>query len=276
MPQPDYLVIGHVAKDLTNDGYQLGGTVAYSGLTARNLGRRAAVITSAGADLDLSPLFMDMDLVCLPSPVTTTFVNVYEGERRCQYVEAVAQKIEAEAVPSGWRETPIVHLGPIAGEFDEDMIGLFPSSLLCLTPQGWLRQWGNGGRVSPARWNRAEEMLPHVDALIVSEEDLAGRANTLRAHLGLPGLAVLTQGANGAILHDRGRTFHFPARWTQALDATGAGDVFAAAFLVRLDETRNPHEAARFANVAASLSVENAGIASVPERAQIDALIGTL
>ena len=34
----DYLVIGHVAHDLTPDGWRLGGTAAYSALTAQALG----------------------------------------------------------------------------------------------------------------------------------------------------------------------------------------------------------------------------------------------
>ena len=37
---PDYLVIGHITKDLLNRGFTVGGAVTYSGLTARNLGRK--------------------------------------------------------------------------------------------------------------------------------------------------------------------------------------------------------------------------------------------
>jgi sugar/nucleoside kinase (ribokinase family) len=83
-------------------------------------------------------------------------------------------------------------------------------------------------------------------------------------------MSVLTEGQDGATLHYQGETIHCAPRQTQTLDPTGAGDVFAAAFLVRLDETGDPYQAARFANVAASLSVERAGIESVPERAQIE------
>jgi hypothetical protein len=38
MEPVDYLVIGHVAHDLTPEGWRLGGTAAYSALTARALG----------------------------------------------------------------------------------------------------------------------------------------------------------------------------------------------------------------------------------------------
>lgn len=262
-----------MAKDLTGDGYRLGGTAAYSALTARNLGRNPAVVTSAGPDLELGRLLGGVDLVCIPSPVTTTFANVYQAERRHQRIEAVAERIREHSIPSAWRRVPIVHLGPIVGEFEEGLIEFFPSSLVGLTPQGYLRSWDDQGRVSPRHWARAGQFLPHVDALIVSEDDLAGEAGPLRSQLGLPGVSVVTEGAEGATLYHRGQTIHLGPRKTRVLDPTGAGDVFAAAFLVRLEETEDPHEAARFANVAASLSVERAGLASVPQRGEIEAAL---
>jgi len=268
--QPDFLVIGHVAKDLAGGGYRLGGTAAYSALTARNLGRSVGVVTSAGAHLELETLLSGIELICLPSPHTTTFANVYGVEGRQQHIEAVAERISQDSVPSQWTRTPVVHLGPIAGEFGEEIIGLFPSSLVGLTPQGWLRRWDERGQVFPREWTRASEVLPSVDALIVSEEEMQGPAASLRTLLGLPRMSVVTEGQDGATLHYQGETIHCPARQTQVLDPTGAGDVFAAAFLVRLDETDDPYQAARFATVAASLSVERAGIESAPERAHIE------
>ncbi len=273
MEQPDFLVIGHVAKDLTDEGCRPGGTVVYSALTARNLGRRVGVITRVGPDFDLDQTLEHVELICLPSPVTTTFRNIYEEGERCQYVHAVAEGIGTGDVPFAWREAPIVLLGPIAGEIEGDMIGLFSSSLLGLAPQGWLRRWDEEGRVFPCQWIEAGKFLRRVDVLIVSEEDLAGEARTLRSHLEDSRVAIVTEGERGATLYYQGKKCHFPARRTEVVDPTGAGDVFAAAFLVRLAETDDPHEAARFANVAASLSVEKIGIASVPNRAQIEALI---
>ena len=270
MGQPDFLVIGHVSKDLVGDGYRLGGTAAYAALTARNLGRSVGVVTSAGPDLELGRLLSGIELICLPSPYTTTFANVYGAEGRQQYIEAVAERISEENIPAQWSRTGIVLLGPIAGEFGEEMIGLFPGSLVALTPQGWLRSWDQEGRVYPKEWARASEFLPRVGALFVSEEDMQGPAGSLRTWLGLPYMCVVTEGGDGATLRYRLETMHCAPRPTEAVDPTGAGDVFAAAFLVRLDETDDPYQAARFANVAASLSVERAGIESVPERAQIE------
>jgi sugar/nucleoside kinase (ribokinase family) len=54
------------------------------------------------------------------------------------------------------------------------------------------------------------------------------------------------------------------------VDATGAGDVFAAAFFVRLLTTRDPWEATRFATLLASHSVTRAGLDGIPTPREIE------
>ena len=265
---PDFLVIGHLTKDLGEEGYTLGGTAIYSALTARNLGRKVAVITSAGPDIEL--VLEGVDLLSLPSPTTTTFRNIYGGEGRSQFLYHRALSIGVEAVPPEWRSLALVHLGPVAQELGEEMVWLFPHSLLCLTPQGWLRRWDEEGWIHPQRWERAEKVLPSVDLLIVSEEDMRGEAASLRQHLDLPHMSVVTQGAQGATLYHKGKRCRFPAPQARTVDPTGAGDIFAAAFLVRLAETGNPHIATRFANAAASLSIERTALSGIPTRAEVE------
>ncbi len=131
----DFLVVGHLTKDLGEERYNLGGTAFYSALTARNLGRKVALVTSAGPDIELE-LLEGIDLLCLPSPTTTTFRNTYRGEHRSQFLHHRASPLDVDAVPLEWRDLPIVHLGPVAQELEEEMVWIFPHSLLCLTPQG--------------------------------------------------------------------------------------------------------------------------------------------
>ncbi len=269
MKGPDFLVIGHLTKDLGEEGYTLGGTAIYSALTARNLGRKVAIVTSAGPDIELE-LLEGVDLLCLPSPTTTTFRNIYRGERRSQFLYHRASPIGVDAVPLEWRDLPIVHLGPVAQELGEEMVWLFPHSLLCLTPQGWLRRWDEEGRIHTQRWEGAEKVLSSVDLLVVSEEDMRGEAASLRQHLDLPRISVVTQGAQGATLYHKGKKYRFPAPQARNVDPTGAGDVFAAAFIVRLAETESPHLAARFANTAASLSIERIPLSGLPTRAEVE------
>ena len=55
------------------------------------------------------------------------------------------------------------------------------------------------------------------------------------------------------------------------VDSTGAGDVFAAAFFVRLDETGDPRASAGFASCAAGVSIEGVGVARIPDRGAVEA-----
>jgi len=83
-------------------------------------------------------------------------------------------------------------------------------------------------------------------------------------------------------VYHQGQVRHFPTRPAHEVDPTGAGDVFAAAFLIRLRETaqsptgEDPWEAARFANVVASFSVEGPGVSAIPRREQVEAYLNTL
>jgi sugar/nucleoside kinase (ribokinase family) len=70
-------------------------------------------------------------------------------------------------------------------------------------------------------------------------------------------------------LYQAGRWAQIAAFPRPALDPTGAGDVFAAAFLLEWSRTGDPHTAARFANAAASFIVEVPDASWFPTRAEI-------
>lgn len=255
MSRFDYLVIGHLTRDLAATGVTAGGTVAYAGYTAHVLGSRTAVVTSAGPDLDVTSAFPEMTVHCVPAAQTTTFENRYDGAERKQRLHALAARLEAEHVPAGWRRTPIVHLGPVAGEVDEEMIHHFSNSLIGVTPQGWLRGWDEHGTVFAQRWERARELLPLAAAVVLSDEDLPDEA-LLQEYRRWARLLALTHGAGGCTVYLGDEARHFPAPSVPEQDLTGAGDVFAAAFFIRLYQTKgNPWEAAAFANEMAAQSV---------------------
>ncbi|WP_183790096.1 ribokinase [Tunturiibacter gelidoferens] len=77
--------------------------------------------------------------------------------------------------------------------------------------------------------------------------------------LGAKGI-ILKRGALGAVLFGEDRSLHrIPAPKVQAVDTTAAGDAFNAAFAVGLMNGDTPVESARFATVAAALSVTRSG-----------------
>lgn len=261
---PDFLVIGHICKDLLEEGSIIGGTAAYSGLTARNLGRQVGIITSFSSDLDIGDLWHDAEIICLDSAATTTFRNIYHGETRQQFINALAGKIGPEAVPLAWRRCPIVQFGPLVQEVDEEIVQLFPHSLVGVTPQGWMRQWDEQGRVSATAWSPSEKVLSSVKVLIFSEDDIAGDMALVRAYAKLTEIVVVTKGYKGSTVYHSGQAKYFPTHQVVEIDPTGAGDIYAAAYLVRLEETGDPYEAARFANYVATRSVEKRGLKGIP------------
>ncbi|MFQ5343389.1 MAG: PfkB family carbohydrate kinase [Anaerolineae bacterium] len=268
---PGYLVIGHITKDLTPDGYTIGGTVTYAAVTARNLGLSVGIVTSFDSGFDPGHLLAGIDVARIPAGQTTTFENIYPDGRREQFVHDVAAPIEPAAVPAAWRHSPIIHLGPLVNEIPDQMIDVFDSrSLIGVTPQGWMRQWNETGHVQPRRWHGAENILRRADVLVFSVEDVAHMPDEIHRFAGLARLMVVTRGTGGASLFVEGSRTDYPAFEAAEVDPTGAGDVFAAAFLIRLRETDDPHQATRFANATASLSIEGPGVHGIPTRDQVE------
>jgi sugar/nucleoside kinase (ribokinase family) len=276
---PQFLVVGHVVQDLNSpagrDAWRLGGTAAYASLLAHRLGLRAAVLTAASDDLALEDLLPDVECRVAASPCTTQIRNVYAAGQRQQWVPQRAADITPGQLPEDWRQTPIVLLGPVAGEVDDRLAQCFPNSLLGVSAQGWLREIGADTMVRPlpaARW-RAAPLLGPARALFVSQEDVSSAEKTaaLQEWSLLVESTLFTRGEIGAEVCMSGRWRHIDAFPAAALDPTGAGDVFAAAFLIHLWKTGDGWESARFAACASSLVVEGEGTTTIPDRDQIEA-----
>ena len=265
----DYLVIGHIARDLTPDGSVLGGTVAYSALTARALGLRVGIVTAAGSDISLEPL-NGIPVVSIETNSSTTYENIYTEQGRIQYLRMQASYIGLDRVPDPWRTASVIHLGPIASEVDSVLPEGFSPTLLGLTPQGWMRQWDSKGLVSPGEWMDCRQALAQAGAVVLSGDDVNGDDLLIEHMAGQTKILVVTEGAAGAVLYWHGDRRRFRAPSVREVDATGAGDIFAAAFFVRYLNTRDPWEATRFATLLASHSVERAGLDGIPTRLEIE------
>lgn len=265
----DYLVIGHVARDLTSSGARLGGTVAYSALTARALGLRVGIVTVAGTDISLAPL-SDIPIISIESNSSTTYENIYTEQGRVQYLRSQATRIGLDRVPEPWRDTSIIHLGPIANEMDSSLPKGFSPSFFALTPQGWMRQWDSDGLVSTCQWSDAEVALSQANAVVISREDVNGDDVLIEHMAGQTKILVVTEGSAGAVLYWNGDRRRFRAPEVKEMDATGAGDIFATSFFVRLLNTRDPWEATRFATLLASHSVERVGLEGIPTTLEIE------
>lgn len=118
------------------------------------------------------------------------------------------------------------------------------------------------------RWDRAVlDRLSHCDAFLPNAFEAMAYTGTSSAHdalfalADLVSIAVVTNGIDGAIGIDTttGEEARVPSLRVREVDATGAGDVFAAAMLVgTLAEWPLEHRMS-FASLAASLSLQQYG-----------------
>jgi sugar/nucleoside kinase (ribokinase family) len=266
----DYMTIGHLAVDITPHGNQLGGSVAYAALTARALGLRVGIVTSVGSDAPLDAL-TGIHIVSVPTEASTTFENVRTDSGRTQTVYHPATQLSLEHIPQAWIHAPVIHLAPIAQELDPQLPAQLSTSLLGITPQGWMRAWDENGRVRACAWEHREQALRHAGAVVMSVEDVNRDLELVEvmAHQ-TRGVLCVTEAAMGAVVYWNGDRRRFRPPQVKEVDGTGAGDIFAAAFFTRLYMTRDPWEAARFATNIAAYSVTREGLNGIPTQKEIE------
>ena len=259
--KPHYLCIGHVCHDLHKGKNILGGTASYASIAANKLGVKSAILTSVGSDFEFKNTFKKNDIeVCYKmAEKTTVFENIYDKQgKRTQYLHARAAILNPDDVPLGWLDTPIVQFCMIADEVDFALLKHFPNALIGATIQGWLRQWDDSGKITPKAMDWAQ--LAAADVVIMSDADIAGFETAIPIIASYVKVLVMTQGAHGATVFHENQQFHFPSYPIKEVDATGAGDVFAAAFLIQYAKTKDIALATAFAHAAASFVVEGVGI----------------
>ncbi|HET7143434.1 MAG TPA: PfkB family carbohydrate kinase [Anaerolineales bacterium] len=265
----DYLVLGHVAVDITPAGVQLGGTVSFAALTARALGMSVGVVTSYAENAPLQAL-EGIHIVNIPAEHSTTYENVKTATGRRQTLHHQAAPILFDHIPEVWLSAPIIHLAPIARELHPSLPEKFPGALLGITPQGWMRSWDENGQVAACAWEYSEQALRHAGAVVMSVEDINRDLELVEEMARHTRVLCLTEGEAGAVLYWNGDRRRFRPSAVEEVDATGAGDIFAAALFVRLYSTRDPWEAARFATQLAARSVTRAGLDGIPTSQEIE------
>jgi sugar/nucleoside kinase (ribokinase family) len=271
----EYLVLVNVTVDRLDDNrVAMGGTPTYAAVTARNMGARCGIHTSASYEPGLIDTLKGVLVARVPAEYTTCFVNDYTSGKRQQTIESVAEKLTYEQILPEWRNPPIVHLGPLCQEIDTALVERFPRSVIGVTPQGWMRGWDpDTGLVHSIAWADADRVLRKANVVVISEDDVAdpsviadwaSKARMLVVTLGDRGCDVYRQGG--------GEPYHSPAfRSASEVDPTGAGDVFAAAFLWHLHKSGGDwRTAADWANCVASFVVEKRGVTGVPKLVDVE------
>jgi sugar/nucleoside kinase (ribokinase family) len=266
MPAPDFVAIGHVTLDRFGDAVRPGGAALFAAVTAHRLGLSAGILTSLGDDFPLELIPPQIEVLSVPAQETTRFTHRHEAGTRVMEVPALARPLGAPDVPQDWREASIVLLAPVIDEVDPLLAVAFPDATLAAAAQGWLRAREAGGGLTSHAWTPPDFLVGRLQAVFLSREDVTGHEERIVELYQRVPFGVLTADRDGALLFVNGERYEVRPRRAREVDATGAGDVFAAAFLVHYHREGDPWEAASAAACAGSLAVEGEGWSSLPDR----------
>ena len=262
-----------------------GGVAANAAVAVARLGGDAAFIGCVGAD-------------ALGDRLLGEFADFGVDTAGCQRIAGAPTPISAVLVDAAGRRTVVNHLAP----------GLFSSSDLsvaaaigradavlvdCRWTEGAVatlaaaRRAGVPGVVDvdrPLTESAADSIFGRASHLVFSRAGLEGTSGLADVAGGLTTIAercgawlAVTDGAKGVTWSENGQLCHQPALPVDAVDTTGAGDVFHGAFVLALAEGRSEREAVRFASVAAGVKCERGGgRAGIPDRATVDDALARL
>jgi sugar/nucleoside kinase (ribokinase family) len=111
-----------------------------------------------------------------------------------------------------------------------------------------------------------------VPAQLTGEKDQERALRKLRKHH--PGLLCVTLGPGGSMALDNDRIVHVPAFQVDAVDTTGAGDVFRAGFVYGMLAGWATRDILQFANAAAAICCTRVGaLAGTPSLREVNALL---
>jgi sugar/nucleoside kinase (ribokinase family) len=276
-PPLPLLLVGPVTVDYISGQPMPGGAVNYGAAVATAFGIRARILTIAGPDADLSRL-EGHDLHLVEDNATVTFVFEPDAEVRTMRVpQQPSRALSAADLPEGWRAPGTMVIAPlIEGDVD---VGSFASvasaaDRVGVMMQGLQRELHDGivKIVSPLDISLVRT-CSHFYSFFRSEREasLWTERQTNEA-LQRGARLVTTRGRDGAEVR-RGdhRLDVEPFPTNTEVDSTGAGDVFATALILALDQ--GEQAAARIAAAFAAASVEQVGPAPLPD---LETIMGRL
>jgi sugar/nucleoside kinase (ribokinase family) len=253
MPPVHVAVVGNLSLDRVEGAPpRAGGPPLYAGRALSALGVPAAVVAKC-AERDRSRLLPALEELELPVELrsgssTATYSFSYDGDRRTMEVLELGERWAPEDV-GVLAEAEWIHVGALfRGEFPDE-------TLVALTARGARLSFDGQGLVRPARLGPLElepeadlGFLRHVSVLKLSEDEALALVPRLdERSLGELGVreVLVTLGSRGCLVLARPTLVHIPAEPLQGIDPTGAGDAFAAAYVLERSRRHAPPQAAQ-------------------------------
>lgn len=175
----------------------------------------------------------------------------------------------------------ILHLTGITAALSSSCCG-FVQSLIEEPPDGTLLSFDVNWR--PSLWADGDrsvllELAGRCDVVFVGEDEAAAAwdvhtVEAVRALLPDVPTLVVKQGARGARVFAKSSEYQVSALSVDVVEAVGAGDAFAAGFLVGMLRGQAPERAARLGTLTASSALRSvADVAAFPQGISVSALL---
>lgn len=253
-----------------------GGSVANSVIACSQLGGRGAFVGCVGDDRyglhyveEFGELKIDFANPPLVGETTGTCVSIItpDAERTMRTCLAVSSHLAARHVPAD-------KIAAAEWLFVEGYVFANPHTGQHAVREAVRAARAGGTKVAltcsdafvPQVFGEAfREALAQSDLLFCNAVEavaVAGGADAREAFRKLEGVVpscVVTDGPNGAFVRHGGLEFHVPAFECRPVDLTGAGDMFAGAFLYGLTHGVPPEKATRAANFLAMKVITQIG-----------------
>ena len=272
---PVYDII--VTPRTRTNGRVLSGCSTNACLAAKKLGvKKVGMVGTVGRDYAKS-FAQDMEGYDIEAKAidsggeTGGFHLIYDEKgNRTLDVLGVASRISPKDFPTEFLDSKFILIGPILGEVDVNLIehlSRASTATIFLDPQGLLRNIGPDRRIQHT-CNKPvfKEICQLVDFVKPNElefETITAQKDPVLALRELRSFPtrfpIVTLAERGSMLQSDGQLLRVPAFPTEAVDPTGAVDVYAGSFITEYLRTADIAESALFASAAASIKVEQVG-----------------
>lgn len=239
----------------------LGVNCTLIGVAGRDAAAQAMIakLSAAGVQCDIIqvPEFATLTKVRLISQQQQVMRADFEAAVPSVAAQQVSQRLEHHAgsaavvVLEDYDKGTIVDPQALIGVCGKTPVVVDPKSKACA-------EFAGAAVVKPNEAELRQWLQPWP-----KEDDLAAALDELRrAHR--IGAFVVTRGGDGMLVVDhQAEALHVPARRVDVYDVTGAGDTVAATLALALAAGQRVRDAARLANLAASIAVAQTGTTAV-------------
>jgi sugar/nucleoside kinase (ribokinase family) len=250
-----------------------GGSALFVSCAANCLGAKVGIIGNIGEDYPSSVLSwlkhhgLNLKLLTKTKGPSTRFrIGYYHGSRRLWLIHP------GSPVKSTWKGGRFegLHLGPVFNEVSESLVRSLRKKcgFMSLDIQGLVRKVNRLGEVRVLQ-RKVDPLLRSCDLVKASIDDAQFQTSSGNHRQILdrilakgPKYAILTLGSKGSLLgirnNERFLVPAFPVGATK--DPTGAGDVYAGAWLCSYLSTNDPVWAAAVGSAFGSLASQKTGL----------------